>query len=239
MGRELAPANDRAGPEATAAAAAETGSPAEPRSVTVSAMTSTGRPAQGYAIPDLTGVELSTPRLILREFRETDIDAITEACQDAEIDRYTMVPSPYRRQDAERFVRAVCPGGRAAGTDAGFGVFERDTRTLVGAVGLHKIAQLGEPAGGSAGIGYWTAPWARRRGFTREAAAAVCRWGFTELGLALIRWEAIVGNDDSWEVARRIGFVLEGKRRAALLHRGVRRDMWVGSLLAGELSADA
>lgn len=201
-------------------------------------MTSTERAAQGDAdvVPDLTGVELSTSRLILREFRETDIDAITEACQDEEIRRYTMVPAPYRRTDAERFVREVCPGGRAAGTDAAFGVFESDTGTLVGAVGLHRIAQLGHAAGGSAGIGFWTAPWARRRGFTREAVAAVCRWGFTELGLALIRWEAIVGNDGSWEVARRNGFVLEGTRRAALLHRGVRRDLWVGSLLASEFT---
>jgi len=95
---------------------------------------------------------------------------------------------------------------------------------------------LDEAAGGSAGIGYWTAPWARRRGYTIEAVAAVCRWGFEELGLALIRWDAIVGNDGSWAVARRNGFVLEGTRRAAILHRGVRKDLWVGSLLSGEFT---
>lgn len=183
---------------------------------------------------DLTGVELSTNRLTLREFGETDIDALTEVCQDEEIARYTMVPSPYRRADAERFVRETCPSSRAAGTDAAFGVFTKDGDKLVGAVGLHKIADLGEPAGGSGGVGYWTAAWARRHGYTSEAVTAVCRWGFTELGLALIRWDAFVGNDGSSGVARRCGFVLEGTRRSALLHRGVRRDMWVGSMLAGE-----
>jgi RimJ/RimL family protein N-acetyltransferase len=199
-------------------------------------MTNAERAAQAVAERDLTGVELSTPRLTLREFREADIDAIAGACRDEEIVRHTMVPAPYRRSDAERFVRETCPNGRAAGTDAVFGVFESETGMLVGAVGLHRIAQLAAAAGGSAGIGYWTAPWARRRGFTREAVAEVCRWGFAEFGLALIRWEAIVGNDGSWEVARRNGFVLEGTRRAALLHRGVRRDLWVGSLLAGEFA---
>ena len=223
-------------------------------------MTSAERAAATHAVRDLTGVALSTPRLILREFREADIDAIAEACQDDEIQRYTMLPTPYGRADAERFVRKTCPAGRAAGTDAGFGVFtaetaetadaaetgdaadaanaagSADTSSLVGAVGLHNIAQVDEPAGGTAGIGYWTAPWARRHGYTTEAVGAVCRWGFQEFGLALIRWDAIVGNDGSWEVARRNGFVREGTRRASLLHRGVRRDMWVGSLLAAEFA---
>ena len=179
-------------------------------------------------------MSLSTPRLILREWRETDIDAITDACQDEEIGRYTMLPAPYTRADAEKFVLDVNPPRRAAGTDAGFGVFSAETGTLVGAVGLHNIAQVGEPAGGRAGIGYWTARSARPRGYTTEAVAAVCRWGFAELGLALISWDAIVGNDGSWEVARRNGFVREGTRREALMHRGVRRDLWVGSLLPAE-----
>lgn len=177
---------------------------------------------------------MSTDRLTLREFREADIDALTEACRDDEIRRYTMVPSPYQRADAERFVRESNPARRAAGTDAGFGVFTKDAGELVGVVGLHNIGDVEEPAGGSAGIGYWTAAWARRRGYTTEAVAAVCGWGFAELGLALIRWDAIVGNDGSWEVARRCGFVLEGTRRSSLLHRGVRKDIWVGSLLASE-----
>jgi RimJ/RimL family protein N-acetyltransferase len=143
-----------------------------------------------------------------------------------------MVPSPYRRADAERFVREVVPAQRAAGTGAPFGVFRADTATLVGTVGLLEIAERDEPVGGRAGIGYWTAPWARRCGYTTEAVGAVCRWGFEELGVAVISWEAIVGNEGSWAVARRNGFVREGTRRARLLHRGVRRDLWVASLLA-------
>jgi RimJ/RimL family protein N-acetyltransferase len=199
-------------------------------------MSSNGRPGPAAAVRDLTGVTLSTPRLLLREWREADIDAITEACQDEEIQRYTTVPTPYTRADAETFVRSLCPARRTAGTDATFGVFAADTGMLVGAIGLHNLAQLDEPAGGSGGVGYWTARGARRRGLTTEAVSAVCRWGFAELGLALIRWDAIVGNDGSWEVARRVGFVREGTRRAAMIHRGVRTDMWVGSLLAAEFA---
>ncbi|HET9172409.1 MAG TPA: hypothetical protein VFN97_23485 [Actinospica sp.] len=52
-------------------------------------MTSGERTDKGAVPRDFTGVRLAT-RLTLREFAEADIDAITEACQDEEIPRYTM-----------------------------------------------------------------------------------------------------------------------------------------------------
>ena len=202
-------------------------------------MTSNEQTADPPAKQDFTGVTLSTPRLTLREFVEADIDVITEACQDPDIGRYTMVPSPYTRADAEKFVREIGPESRARGTDVVFGVFVTETGTLVGTVGLHNIAHVHEPVGGGAGIGYWTAPWSRRRGYTAEALEAVCRWAFDELDLALIRWEAFVGNDGSLAVARRCGFVLEGTRRSYVVHRGTREDIWVGSVLAAEFAGRA
>ena len=45
-------------------------------------------------------VVLRTERLTLSVPTEADVDAIFEACQDAEIRRYTTVPSPYERQHA-------------------------------------------------------------------------------------------------------------------------------------------
>lgn len=216
--------------------------------------------AAGASARDLTGVSLSTARLVLREFGADDIDAINEACQDELIQRYTTVPSPHARSDAEKFVLEVAPAGRRAGTDAVFGVFvaggaqtgAAQTGTaqtgagpadspsakwggLVGAVGMHRIAHLGEPCGGNGELGYWAARWARGHGYVAEAAAAVCRWGFAELGLARIEWYSLAGNESSWAVARRCGFVREGTLRAWLVHRGARHDAWAGSLLPGEL----
>ena len=40
---------------------------------------------------------LTTDRLVLRAPREPDIDAIFAACQDTEIQRWTVVPVPDRR----------------------------------------------------------------------------------------------------------------------------------------------
>ena len=184
---------------------------------------------------DFTGLTLRTERLILRPFGEQDIDAITEACQDPLIKLYTVVPSPYARADAEKFVREMVPRARAAGTGAVFGAFLADTGELAASVGLHNIGHLDTPYGGDGGIGYWAAPGTRGRGYTTEAVREVCRWAFEDLGLAVIRWEAIVGNEASWHVVEKVGFTREGTRRALFVHRGVRVDMWVGSLLRTDL----
>jgi RimJ/RimL family protein N-acetyltransferase len=184
---------------------------------------------------DFTGLTLRTERLILRPWAEADVDAITEACQDPLIALNTVIPSPYSRADAEGFVRELAPRERAAGTGAVFGVFVAATGEPAASVGLHNVRHLGTAYGADAGIGYWAAPGTRGRGYTTEAVREVCRWAFEELGLAVIRWDAIVGNEASWRVAEKVGFTREGTRRAQLIQRGVRVDAWTGSLLRTDL----
>ncbi len=186
---------------------------------------------------DLARVVLSTERLVLRAWAESDIDAITEACQDPDIQRYVPVPSPYSRSDAEVFVRERLPAGAAAGTEVVFGVFEAVSGRPVASVGLHRIREQDSPLGGVGEIGYWAAPGTRGQGYTTEAVREVCRWGFAELGLARIEWLAVVGNEASWRVVEKEGFTREGTLRSYLVHRGAREDMWIGSLLREEWQA--
>lgn len=188
----------------------------------------------GAGVKDFTRTALRTARLVLRPWVESDIDAITLACQDRDIQRYVPIPSPYSRTDAEVFVREVLPQGRAEGTDVVFGAFDAETGLAAGSVGLHRIRHLEAPCGGSAEIGYWAVPTARGLGYTTEAVREVCRWGFAEQGLARIEWIAIAGNEASWRVVEKLGFNREGTLRSYLIHRGVREDVWIGSLLRTE-----
>jgi RimJ/RimL family protein N-acetyltransferase len=196
--------------------------------------TEAAKGAAGAGVRDFTHVALHTARLVLRPWAESEIDAVTAACQDRDIQRYMPIPSPYSRTDAEVFVREVVPHGRAAGTDVVFGVFDAESGLPVGSVGLHRIRHLEAPCGGGAEVGYWAAPAARGAGYMTEAVREVCRWGFAELGLARIEWLAIAGNDASWRVVEKLGFAREGTLRSYLIHRGVREDAWIGSLLRGE-----
>lgn len=187
--------------------------------------------------PDFTGVRLRSERLLLVPWGEEHIDAITQACQDPQIQYYVPVPTPYTRADAEHYVRETAPAGRARGTDVVFGALDAQTGKPVAALGLHRISSLGAPGGGAGEIGYWAAPWARGHGYTTEAAREICRWAFEELGLSRLAWVAVAGNEASWRVVQRLGFTREGTLRAYLLREGERQDAWIGSLLRSEWEA--
>lgn len=173
-------------------------------------------------------VEITAGRLHLRQFGVQDVPAVTRACQDPDIQHFTGVPSPYEEEDARRYVEVYCPSGWASGRWATFAVVDSTSAELLASVGLNAI---GTRDAAMAEVGYWCAPWARRRGVMTEAVRVVCRWAFVTFGLARIEWYAEVGNLGSRGVAERAGFTVEGVLRARLTHRGRRVDAWVGSLL--------
>ena len=175
--------------------------------------------------------EITAGRLHLRPWRADDADAVTAVCQDPEVQRWTTLPVPYRREHAVDYVARMSPQGWADGTAACFAVVDATTAQLLANVSLNGVAD------GAAVIGYWAAPEARGRGVTTEAVGAVCRWGFGAVGLERITWYAVVGNTGSRRVAERNGFVVEGVLRRWLVQRGVRRDAWVAGLLPSDLPA--
>lgn len=183
---------------------------------------------------DLTGTMLTTGRLVLLAPESADIETIYELCQDEAVQRWTSVPSPYEREHARRFVEEVVPAGAAAGTDAAFAVRHAVSGQILGMVGLHGITAPDSKHGVQGEIGYWTAPGARRRGYTTEAVRAVCRWAISELGAQRIEWIAFDGNEGSRAVARKAGFTIEGTLRNRMVHRGRRTDVWIGSLVPGD-----
>ncbi|GAU71310.1 putative acetyltransferase [Streptomyces sp. NBRC 110611] len=182
-------------------------------------------------------VILTTERLILRPFEPSDAPAVHAACQEPDIPRWTNVPSPYTLRDAERFVGTTVPEGWRDDTAYDFAVVARTDGSLVGAMGLVRLAGLRGPER-QAELGYWTAREQRGRGYTVEAARAVLRWAFDDLGVERMEWLAEAGNDGSWAVARRLGFQWEGTLRAKLVREGTRRDVWAGSLLPSDLPGD-
>ena len=176
--------------------------------------------------------EIAEDRLLLRPWRSTDADAVYRACQDPDIARWTTKPSPYLVEHAIGFVSTTAPADWAAGTGAPFAVCDAATGELLASCGFvgidHRLR--------SAELGYWTAPWARGRGVAVHASRAVARWGFGELGLRRIIWQAEVGNHASRLVALRAGFRIEGRLRLADPHPGGGPDGWIGSLLPGDLA---
>ena len=168
-----------------------------------------------------------------------DVDAITAACQDADVAAWTTVPSPYGTAHARDFVAQVAtawqlvrstPPGELR-SEATWAVRDGDVSGV--ALGMVGLRVEGD---GSAEVGYWLAPGARGRGLMTRAVRLALGFGLADDGLALDRvtWSAFVGNWGSWAVAWRCGFRFEGQVRGHCVQRGERRDAWVATLLRGD-----
>ncbi len=155
-----------------------------------------------------------------------DIDRLVECCQDPEVPRWTTIPDPYRRADAEEFLdRVVAPGW--ADNVPVWAIRTAEDGRVEGMIGLHARGP------GTCEVGFWLTADHRGRGLMSRAITLVCDFGFAPDGLALdrITWRAIVGNNPSAAAARRNGFHYEGLARSGGVQRGERVDEWVAARL--------
>jgi RimJ/RimL family protein N-acetyltransferase len=177
--------------------------------------------------------QITTGRLRLRPWRVEDVPAVTAACQDPETQRWIPLPAPYEQQHAREFVDRHTAARWAEGTAASLAVTDAGTDGVLASIGLHRDKHPDDTA--NAEVGFWCAPWARGRGVMAEATVALARWAFAECEVQRLEWLAMVGNNGSRRVAEKAGFTMEGTLRAFLVHRGVRSDAWIGSLLPADL----
>jgi RimJ/RimL family protein N-acetyltransferase len=176
----------------------------------------------------MTAQPVLTGRAVrLRPWRADDVDAVLSACQDAEIQRWTEVPVPYRREHAEAFVGEVAERMWAAGGGQ-FAVETLDGGALTGAMTLFP------PRDGVGTGGYWTVPAHRGLGYTAEALCLLCDWAFGGLGLRRVEVVVDPANAGSRGVAGSAGFRAEGVLRQRSLHRGVPVD----DVIYGRLASD-
>ncbi len=146
--------------------------------------------------------------LTLRPPGEADIDALHRECQDPEIQRWTGVPTPYRREDAVAYLARVAEEVQA-GRSAPFIAVDGDA--LLGSFSVMELDRA--PRYGE--IGYWVAAGARGRGVATRAVTLLRDWAAQELGLELIELLIHEDNRASLRVAELTGFVDTGERRNA------------------------
>ena len=145
---------------------------------------------------------LADDRIRLRPPALTDVDAVTAAVQDPAIPRFTRIPSPYRREDAVAWVGAATSAWRR-GDEAGFVIVDRVADTLLGGIGVHRLASTEERPF----VGYWVDPAARGQGVATRAVRLVVGWAFAGLGLDEVTAWVYADNPVSQRVLERVGFV--------------------------------
>jgi len=152
-------------------------------------------------------VTIETERLILRGWRDDDLDGLAALNADPEVMRYIRDGAVRDRAWTEQWLgRAV-----TSWADNGFGLFAtevRDTGVLIGWAGLAVPAFLPEvlPA---VEIGWRLHRSAWGHGFATEAARAALRFGFLDRDLDRIISIRHVDNDRSRRVMEKLGIAYE------------------------------
>ena len=151
-------------------------------------------------VPPIEPPTLRDGDLTLRPPRPEDAQAVTAACQDAAIQRWVGVPSPYRREHAESWL-ASCAAQAESG-EALTLLAEDGGGRLAGSFSLLELAR----GGGYGEIGYWVAPDARGRGVASRSVTLLRDWGAAALRLRTIEILVHRDNAPSRAVALRAGF---------------------------------
>ena len=149
--------------------------------------------------------ELRTERLLLRGWREDDLDAWAAIAADAEAMRWVGSPEGMGREGAWRDMAYVVGHWELRG----FGLWaleELDGGRLVGRVGLNQ------PEGWPGlEVGWLIARPRWGHGYAPEAARRAMRWASEELGADHVI--SLIGDDNerSERVARKLGMSMEGR----------------------------
>jgi [ribosomal protein S5]-alanine N-acetyltransferase len=172
---------------------------------------------------------LETPRLILRPFTLADASDVQRLAGDRAIASTTLnIPHPYELEMAEEWIGRHEVAFRE-GTEVTFATTLRDSRALIGAIGLGiTVAHVHAEMGYWIGVPYWG------NGYGTEAARAVVDYGFRTLGMNRILAVHFARNPASGRVMQKLGMTREGYLRQHVLKWGAYEDVVAYGILRSE-----
>jgi len=173
---------------------------------------------------------LETQRLVLRPWTLGDAAALQELAGQREIaDTTISIPHPCTEENAREWI-AEKAQAFAERKGAGFGLELKETKQLIGAVGLREMRL----EHGEAELGFWLGVLWWGKGYGTEAARAALRYGFAAIGLNRICAHHMVRNPASGRVLEKIGMKREGLLRQHVRKWGVFEDVVLLAILREE-----
>jgi len=149
---------------------------------------------------------VSTDRLVMRRWRDSDRDAFAAMNADPEVMRY--FPATLDRAASDALVDRI----ESRFDRDGFGLWALEitaTAEFIGFTGLNPMPD-GVPGAGGTEVGWRLARDAWRHGYATEAATAAVGIGFREIGLDEIWSMTAVLNKPSQAVMQRLGMTPYG-----------------------------
>jgi RimJ/RimL family protein N-acetyltransferase len=151
---------------------------------------------------------LETERLVLRPFRDDDLEAFTSVLTAEPVRRSLHLPDDVGREQAWREMALWLGQWQLRGT-GNWAVEERATGRLVGRAGLHRPERPDWPG---VEVGWTFHPEVWGRGYATEAGRRAVVYGFDTLRLHALYSVILPGNVASQRVAAKLGFRLVDER---------------------------
>lgn len=144
---------------------------------------------------------IETERLVLRGWRDEDVEPLLTICQDPAVMRY--LGPPQTRDEIEQAI-AHQEAQRAHLGHCYWAVWHKDAQELIGFCGL-SAGPPGTPIEGLIDIGWRLRADRWGHGFAQEAAQASLKWGFKNLDINSIWSITVSANSRSWKLMERLG----------------------------------
>lgn len=180
---------------------------------------------------DYPDPDLADDFVRLRRWTMADLRCVEEASSDPRIPEGTTVPARYTESEGRAWIKRQL-SRHSDGWGLSLAIADPVTDEAVGLIVLMKRQMPG-----TAGLGYWLIPRARRASRGTMAIGLLSRWALTAAGMA--RVEALVEphNEPSLKALRKCGFVTEGILRSHLHLGGRHRDVVSLSLIPADLGS--
>lgn len=168
---------------------------------------------------------MATERLRLVPLAPEHVDGTWAALQEPEVLRLTGTHASFTREGVASWLAGLA----SRGDRADWAILRAEDGVHIGEAVLSDLDADNRSAGYRIALG---APRWFGRGYGTEATRAVLRHAFETVGLHRVELEVFAFNPRAQRAYEKAGFVVEGRRRDALLWEGE----WVDALVMGCLS---
>lgn len=146
---------------------------------------------------------IETERLILREWKLSDIDDMVEGLNDFNTAKNLTVPFPYNKDHAESFIKKHLVNDE---NNYYFAIVLKSENKAIGGTSIELNKSKGKVKGG-----IWLNGKYHKKGFGTEAWIARAKFAFEELGLNELENGYFDFNENSWKMQQKLGYKIVGK----------------------------
>lgn len=174
-------------------------------------------------------MEIIGEKIILRQIKETEVDALLTIINEPEI-RFlgdTSLPFPIKKDSVLKYIGLTNNSSTYV-----YGIFEIESDTIIGNLAIHNFNLIHQ----NCEIGINISNKYREKGFGKESLQLIINFLFQNTPMHKIKINVFAFNQNAIKLYENLGFSLDGILREEIFKSNAFQDMLLYSLLKSEWS---